>query len=227
MVGITTGCTRTGAGVCCSRVAVEIMALFFFSRRSVSRNVRPLARMPSIQKAFLSRTRDVWRRDFPFLKPVDLSEIPQLPKGCRFLFDDYFAERGRAYFIFFDFSLRRIGEFSLGITVSDSVTRSIREHGLDSPSPHSLGMYSIGQFMGIQTRDWALADVDAQVDALFQSLGQQPVGFAQTRSRYRWYPTSFELPQVEIFDAALADVSAILKEHVFPKLEIEYETHVA
>ena len=183
--------------------------------------------MPGIQKAFLSRARDVWRRDFPFLKPIDLPEIPRLPKGCRFFCDDYFAKRGTAYFIFFDFSLRRIGEFSLGITVSDSLTRSIREHGLDSPSPHGLGMYSIGQFMGVRARDWALADVDAQVDALFQSLGQQPVGFAQTRSPHTWYPTSFEVPQVEIFDAALADISGILKEHVFPKLQIEYETLVA
>ncbi|MBL9175357.1 MAG: hypothetical protein JNL10_17585 [Verrucomicrobiales bacterium] len=183
--------------------------------------------MPSIQKLFLKRAREVWQREFPFLKPVDLAEIPQLPKGCRFLCDDYFAERGRAYFIFFDFSLRRIGEFSLGITVSDSVTRCIRDYSLDAPSSHALGMYSVGQFMGVQMRDWAIADVDGQVDALFRSLGQQPVGFAQTRSRHRWYPTSFELPQLEIFDAALADVSATLKEYVFPKLQIEYETHAA
>lgn len=183
--------------------------------------------MPSIRKLFLKRARELWRCEFPFLKPVDLEEIPQLPKGCRFLCDDYFAERGRAYFIFFDFGLRRIGEFSLGITVSDSVTRCIREHGLDTPSPHSLGMYSVGQFMGAQRRDWALADVDGQVDAVFRSLGQQPVGFARTRSPYRWYPASFESPKMEIFDAALADVSATLKEYVFPKLQIEYETHAA
>jgi hypothetical protein len=181
--------------------------------------------MPSIQKLFLKRAREVWQRKFAFLKPVDLVEIPQLPKGSRFLCDDYFAERGRVYFIFFNFSLRRIGEFSLGITVSDSVTRCIREHGVDAPSSHSLGMYSVGQFMGVQTRNWALADVDGQVDAVFRSLGQQPV--AHTRSRYTWYPASFELPQVEIFDAALADVDTILREYVFPKLQIEYETHAA
>lgn len=183
--------------------------------------------MPSIQKLFLKRAREVWRREFPFLKPVDLAEIPPLPKGCRFLCDDYLAKRGRAYFVLFDFSLRRIGEFSVGITVSDSVTRSIREPGLAAPSPDALGIYSISQFMGIQKRDWALVDVDAQIDALCQSLGQQPVGLTQTRSRYRWYPTSFELPQLEIIDDALADVSGILKEHVFPKLQIEYEKHVA
>jgi hypothetical protein len=181
--------------------------------------------MPSPQKPFLKRVRDVWRREFPFLKPVDLAEIPALPKGCRFLCDDYFTERERAYFIFFDFSLRRIGEFSLGITVSDSVTRCIREHGLDTPSAYALGMYSVGQFIGAQTRRWALVDVDAQVDALFRSLGQQPVGFAQTRSRFTWYPSSFELPPEQIFDEALADVRAVLVEHVFPKLQIEYEAH--
>src|SRR5215831_18453170 len=120
--------------------------------------------MTSPQKPFLKRVRDVWRHEFAFLKPVDLAEIPPLPKGCRFLCDRYLAKRGRAYFIFFDFSLRRVGEFSLGITVSDSVTRCIREHGLDAPSAYGLGMYSVGQFIGTQTRTWALIDVDAQVD---------------------------------------------------------------
>jgi hypothetical protein len=179
--------------------------------------------MPSPQKPFLKRVRDVWRREFPFLKSVDLAEIPALPKGCRFVCDNYFAERGRVYFIFFDFSLRRIGEFSLVITVSDSATRCIREHGLDSPSAYALGMYSVGPFIGAQRRTWALVDVDAQSDEIFRSLGQEPVGFARTRSRFTWYPSSFGLPQEQIFDEALADVRAVLVEHVFPKLQIEYE----
>lgn len=181
--------------------------------------------MPSPQKPFLKRARDVWRREFPFLKPVDLAEIPSFPKGCKFLCEDYLAERDRAYFIFFNFSLRRIGEFSLGITVSDSVTRCIREYGFDAPSACALGMYGVGQFIDAPTRNWALADVDAQVDALFRSLGQDSVGFAQTRSRFTWYPSSFELPQEQIFDEALSDVRAVLIEHVFPKLKIEYEAH--
>jgi hypothetical protein len=183
--------------------------------------------MPSPQKPFLKRVRDVWKREFPFLKPVDLAEIPALPKGCTFRCDDYFAERGRAYFILFDFSLRRLGEFSLGISVSDSVTRCIREHGLDTPSAYALGMYSVGQFIGAQTRTWALGDVDAKVDAIFRSLGQEPVGFAQIRSPFTWYPSSFELRQEQIFDEALADVRTILIEHVFPKLQIKYETYAA
>lgn len=183
--------------------------------------------MPSLQKSFLKRVRDVWRIEFPFLKLVDLVEIPHLPKGCTFLCDDYFAERSKAYFVFFDFNLRRIGEFSLGITVSDSLTRSIRDPALGAPSPFELGTYGIGQFINAQTRTWALVDVDAQVDALFRSLGQEPVGLTEMRSRYTWYPSSFNLSQAHIFDAAIADVSTLLTKHVFPKLQIVYETHAA
>jgi len=98
-------------------------------------------------KAFLRRVREVWRLDFPFLKPVDLSEIPLVPKGCRFLCDDYFAERGRAYFIIFDFCPRRIGEFSLSITVSDSITAPFVSMAW-TPFLRRTRMYSIGQFMG-------------------------------------------------------------------------------
>jgi hypothetical protein len=176
--------------------------------------------MSGIQKLFLKRVRSTWQRDFPFLMPVNLQEIPLVQKGSTFVCADFFAERGRAYFIRIDFSQKRHGEFSLGITVSDSLTRSIREHGLETPSPSALGMYAIGQFVPAQTRRWALIDRDAEVDEFFRSLGQEPVGLAQMRSAYCWYPPSFELPQSEIFDGAISDVGAVLKEHVFPKLEI-------
>ena len=176
--------------------------------------------MPSIQKTFLKRVTEVWRIDFPFLKRVDLTEVPSVPKGSNFICDEYFRKRDRAYFIRFDFSQKRVGEFTIGITVSDSLTRSIREHGLESPSSSALGMFSIGQFLPVQSRTWALRDINAEVDQLFQSLGQEPVGFGKIRSTLTWYPSSFDLPQKEIVDAAIADVGATLKKHVFPKLEI-------
>jgi hypothetical protein len=130
--------------------------------------------MAGIQKSFLSRVRTRWQRELPFLKPVHLSEVPQLNKGTNFLCDHYFAERGRAYFIQFDFSPKRFGEFTIGATVSDSLTRSILEHGMGDPSPTAIGMYAIGPFIGAQTRRWALIDHNAQGDELFRSLGVEP-----------------------------------------------------
>ena len=179
--------------------------------------------MAGIQKSFLSRARTRWQREFAFLKQVHLNEVPQLNKGTNFLCDHYFAERGRAYFFQFDFSPKRLGEFTIGATVSDSLTRSILEHGMGAPSPTALGMYSIGSFIGAQTRRWALIDNNAQGDELFRSLGVEPVGLAGKRSRNTWYPPSFEVPQEQIIDSAIEDINIVLKQYVFPKLQIEYE----
>src|SRR4051794_10448562 len=103
--------------------------------------------MAGIQGTFLKRVRARWQREFPFLKPVHLIEVPQLNKGTNFICDRYLPERGRAYFIHFDFSQKRFGEFSIGVTVSDSLTRSIMEHAMGAPSPTALGMYAIGPFI--------------------------------------------------------------------------------
>jgi hypothetical protein len=179
--------------------------------------------MAGIQKAFLSRVRTDWQREFPFLRPVHLIEVPQLNKGTNFICDHYFPERGRAYFIQFNFSQKRFGEFSFGVTVSDSLTRSILEHGAGAPSPTALGRYAIGPFSGAQTRRWALIDHGAQADEFDRSLGLEPVGFAGMRSSNTWYPPSFAVPQEEVFDSVLQDVNSVLRQHVFPKLHIDYE----
>lgn len=179
--------------------------------------------MAGIQKAFLKRVASRWRKDFPFLKPAHLIEVPQLNKGSNFLCDHYFPERGRAYFLHFDFSQKRVGEFSIGVTVSDSVVRSILEHGTSAPSATAIGMYGIGPFIGAQTRRWALIDHGAEADALWRSLGQEPMGFATMRNRSTWYPQSFAIPQEDLFDCVIENVNSVLKQHVFPKLQIEYE----
>jgi len=179
--------------------------------------------MAGIQKAFLRRVAHRWEGEFPFLKPAHLVEVPQLNKGSNFLCDHYFPERGRAYFLHFNFSQKRVGEFSIGVTVSDSLTRSIREHGTGAPSPTALGMYAIGLFIGRQTRRWALIDHNAQADELFHSMGVEPVGFAGMRSRNTWCPPSFDVPQDQIINAALDDVNTVLRQEVFPKLQVEYE----
>jgi hypothetical protein len=84
-------------------------------------------------------------------------------------------------------------------------------------------MYAIGPFIRAQARRWALIDHNAQTDELFRSLGVEPVGLAGMRSRSTWYPPSFQVPQDQIIDAALDDVNTVLRRHVFPRLQIEYE----
>jgi hypothetical protein len=179
--------------------------------------------MAGIQKAFLKQARTRWQREFPILRPVHLIEVPQPNKGTNFICDRYFLERGRTYFICFDFIPKRFGEFTIGVTVSDSLTRSILEHGTGEPSPTAIGMYAIGPFIGAPSRRWALIDHNAQADEFFRSLGVEPVGFAGMRDPYTWYPSSFGAPQEQIFDAALDDVNGVLRQQVFPKLQIEYE----
>ncbi len=180
--------------------------------------------MPGIQKAFLKRVASRWSRELPFFKPVHLIEVPQLNKGSNFICDHYFPQRGRAYFIQFNFSPKRIGEFTIDITVSNSVTRSILDHAWGTPSPTDIGMYAIGKFIGVQTRRWALIDHGAQADEFDRSLGLEPMGFANMRSRNTWFPPSFAVPQEQIFDSVLDDVNSVLKEHVLPKLQIEHKS---
>jgi len=59
--------------------------------------------MAASKKLFLKHVASSWRRRFPFLLPVHLPEVPQVPKGCNFLCDDYAATRSRYYFVQVDF----------------------------------------------------------------------------------------------------------------------------
>jgi hypothetical protein len=176
--------------------------------------------MASIQKRFLKQVREAWRRDYPFLKPVNLVEVPRLPNGANFLCDRYFSERGRAYFIWFDFPQKRFGEFHLGISVTDTLTQSIRDHGLAKPTPTALGIYDVVQF-GSPKRTWALVDIEAESDKFFQSLGMDTSDLALPRSQSTWFPQSYEVPEAQIFDEAITDVAATLAKYVFPALQIK------
>jgi hypothetical protein len=55
----------------------------------------------------------------------------------------------------------------------------------------------------------------------------EPMGFANMRSPNTWFPPSFAVPQEQIFDSVSDDINSVLKEHVFPKLQIEHEKLLA
>ena len=171
------------------------------------------------QKLFLKKVRETWKTEFPFLKPVDLDETPKLPKGCNFRCDDYASTRGVFYFVAFDFSQRRVGEFSLGVTVSGSAGKSVLDPSADyRPTPTNIGSYSMGVFLGRQSFRWDLVDVDAKTNAILISLGGEPI--ASHVSENTWKPSSYALPFEQIADEAIRDVNDKLRRFVFPKLEI-------
>lgn len=173
------------------------------------------------QKLFLGRVRKNWETEFPFFKPVDLNEIPKLPKGCKFRCDDYASIRGVFYFVTFDFSQRRQGEFSVRITVSDSPVKSVLDPATDyQPTPTSIGSHSIAAFLGRQAFRWDLVDVDAKTNATLASFGAAPVTPPGYVSPNTWKPSSYALPFEQIADEAIRDVSDKLRRFVFPKLEI-------
>ena len=140
--------------------------------------------MAKEQKRFLKRLREKWKTEFPFLKPVDLDEVPKIPKGCNFRCDDYFPTRGVFYYVTFDFSLRRVGEFSLGASVSRSAEKSIFDPVNTEPGPTSIGMYTIAQFMGCQRFCWEIVDVDAKLDEFLTSVGATDLRCRQRHDKY-------------------------------------------
>jgi hypothetical protein len=177
--------------------------------------------MAKEQKLFLRKVRKAWSVEFPFLKPVDLDEVPKVPKGSTFRCDDYFSTRGVCYFVSFDFSQRRHGEFMVGITVSPSREKSVlNPHENYPPSPRNVGTYNLATFLGRQSLDWDLVDVDAKTNAVLVSLGMAPILTPDYVAVNVWKPSSYSLPFEQIADEAIRDVSDKLRRFVFPKLEI-------
>ena len=175
--------------------------------------------MAKEQKLFLKRVREAWKTEFPFLKPVDLDEVPKQPKGSNFRCDDYFAARGICYFVSFDFSQRRQGEFQVGIAVSPSCEKSVLDFPEDyPPTPTNIGIYTLAKFLNRQSFRWDLVDVDAKTNAILVSLGGEPI--ASQVSENTWKPSSYALPFEQIADEAIRDVNDKLRRFVFPKLEI-------
>jgi len=180
--------------------------------------------MSKEQKLFLEKVRETWKTQFPFLKPVDLDETPKLPKGCNFRCDDYASTRGVVYFVTFDFSQRRVGEFSVGVTVSNSPEKSVLNPPEDyRPTPKNIGSYSIAAFLGRSTFRWDLVNVDAKTNAMLASLGGTPIATPPHVAANTWKPSSYALPFEQIADEAISDLNDKLRRFVFPKLEIACE----
>lgn len=181
--------------------------------------------MAKEQKLFLRKVREVWAAEFPFLKPVDLDEVPKQPKGSTFRCDDYFAARGVCYFVSFDFSQRRQGEFMVGITVSPSRDKSVLNPPENyPPSPTNVGIYNLARFLNRQSFSWDLVHVDAKTNATLVSFGAAPIPTPDYVAANVWKPSSYALPFEQIADEAIRDVSDKLRRFVFPKLEIVVET---
>lgn len=177
--------------------------------------------MPNEQRQFLKMVREDWKTRFPFLNPVDLDEVPRRPKGSTFRCDDYFSTRGVCYFVSFDFSQRRQGEFLVGITVSPSREKSILSPPENyTPSPTNIGIYNLSRFLNRQSFSWDLVDVDAKTNAILTSLGGVPIVTPDYVAANVWKPSSYALPFEQIADEAIRDVSDKLRRFVFPKLEI-------
>ena len=177
--------------------------------------------MAGEQRIFLKRVGETWRTEFPFLKPVDLDEIPKIPKGSTFRCDDYFVTRGVCYFVSFDFSQRRQGEFMVGITVSPSPEKSfVNPLEYHPPSPISVGVYNLAAFLNRPSFRWDLVDVDAKTNAILISLGGMPITTPDFVAVDVWKPSSYALPFEQIATQAVRDVSDKLRRFVLPILEI-------
>lgn len=179
--------------------------------------------MAKEQKLFLKKVRQTWSVEFPFLKPVDLDEVPMQPKGSIFRCDEYFATRGVCYFVSFDFSQRRQGEFMVGITVSPSREKSILDPPQDyTPTPTNVGTYNLAKFLNRQSFVWDLVDVTARTNAIQREFGIPPTTTPGYVAPNTWKPPSYALPFEEIANEAIRDVSDKLRRFVFPKLEIAF-----
>jgi hypothetical protein len=180
--------------------------------------------MAKEQKLFLKKVREAWAVEFPLLKPVDVDEVPKRPKGGNFRCDEYFGTRGVCYFVSFDFSDRRHGEFMVGITVSASPEKSVLNPSeYYPPSPGNVGSYNLAEFLNRQSFHWDLLDVDGKMNAILVSLGGEPIPTPDYVAVNIWKPSSYSLPFEQIADEAIRDVSDKLRRFVFPKLEITVE----
>lgn len=172
--------------------------------------------MAGEQKMFLKRIASAWRQEFPFLKPVNLQELPQIPKGCNYLCDAYGEARSRYYFVRLDFSPKRRGEFSIGVTVSPSPERSALDPAMaKEPTSTSIGSFGVWQFMKRQWFAWSLVDLEAESMAL---LG---LSSGLSKSPNVWRPGTYGQPLEKIADEAIVHVNQTLRTHVFPVLQIE------
>lgn len=125
------------------------------------------------------------------------------------------------YFIAFDFSPQKRGEFSVGITVSPLAEKSLLDPTEVSKSgPKNIGAYTIAAFLGKPVFRWDLVDVDAKTNAILVSLGGSPIRTPGYVAINVWKPSSYDLPFEQIANLAIDDVNEKLRRFVFPKLGI-------
>ncbi len=172
--------------------------------------------MAGEQKLFLKTIASVWRTEFPLFRPLNLREVPQVPKGCNYLCDAYGDTRSRYYFIRLNFSSKCRGQFSIGVTISPSPERSTLDPAMASqPTSTSIGSFGIWQFMHRPRFDWSLVDLEAESMALLGISSGSP------KSPNEWRPSTYTQPVEKIVEEAIAHVNQTLRTHVFPVLQIE------
>lgn len=175
-----------------------------------------------IKKLLLRKIQENWKQEFPLLKPIDLDEVPRRIKGGNYVCDQYFQERNLAYFFSIDFHLKRQGEFTIDVTISNSPKQSIQTGGsrwdLDA---ERIGSYRLGTFVNGKDCWWALADADTLHAGNLKSLGFESADIFPTPAQNRWRPSSFDLPPGKIIAEAIGDINEKLKSFVFPKLKVE------
>lgn len=180
--------------------------------------------MPSLQKQFLLRVRERWAIEFPYFRPFVTDEIQKLPKYSRYICDSYADKRGVYYFILFNMFQKKAGGFSLEISISDSNQKSIINSGCGKPSPINIGRYNINTFLGVQSYEWDMIDVEGEFDKFMLSIGGIILPASIDRYPDSWIPSSFDLPHETIIDQAIDDVNEKLHKFVLPKLEIDHVT---
>lgn len=177
--------------------------------------------MAGENRLFLKKLRTSWKQQFPFLQSVDLDEVPRVQKGCNFRCDKYAVKRGVYYFFRITFDTKYRGRFTVGVSISSSLEKSILEHGLWPLSEaKSTGMFGIWQILERRYLAWDLVDWRTETNQFFTGAGVPEVGFSANKSEDIWQPVSYNAPVETIVDAAIADLNKVLQEEVFPRLEI-------
>jgi hypothetical protein len=177
-----------------------------------------------MQKQFLKKLKENWSSEFPFLKPIEVKEIPRRDKNCNFIYEGSYEKAGLAYFFSIQFSKIRIGEFTLDVSISNDKEHSILERkGKQDLSELKIGTYRIGSFFEKKDYWWMLVDVDRESYRLFESIGAVGSDLLKLgeQKQNRWQPSSFELPPDQIINEAIADVNKKLRLYVFPKCKIK------
>ncbi|MDB6055656.1 MAG: hypothetical protein JWN25_3179 [Verrucomicrobiales bacterium] len=173
--------------------------------------------MLPIQRILVNQIKANWAGNFPFLKPVDLRETPNRPRGTNYICDDYLQTRRVVYFVSLELVPKNKEDITLEITISDSPEKSRRAVGWKSGiDVQKIATYRIGSFFSNRDYWWRLADTEGNLIKLFSpsyGSGSSDVNI--------WGPSSFDKPSDIIVNEAIANINDKLVNHVFTALGIE------